>query len=94
MNFDERDLMTFAEKAGFKEIHLDLKVEISPMNSQRWEVYIRSAGNPKVPTLEEAMTEALTPKEKDEFEAHLRPLVEAGEGIRRSAAAYLWTTKL
>ena len=94
LDFDERDLLTFAEEAHFEEIHLDLKIEIRPLSPQRWEVFINIAGNPKIPTLEEAMTQALLPKEKDEFEAHLRPLVESGQGIRRSAAAFLWATKL
>ncbi len=94
LDFDERDLLISAEKAGFGEIHLELKVEISPLTPERWDAFINRAGNPKVPTLEEAMTETLLPKERGEFEAHLRPLVESGQGIRRSAASFLWATKL
>ena len=91
--FDERDLLTYAEEANFEEIHLEVRFEIRPLRPQRWEVFINSAGNPKVPTLEEAMTQALLPQEREEIEAHLRPLVESGEGIRRSAASFLWATK-
>jgi ubiquinone/menaquinone biosynthesis C-methylase UbiE len=94
LDFDERDLIMLAEMTGFKEIHLELQVEIKPMDNNRgWEALIRTAGNPKIPTLEEAMREALTPVETEAFVAHLRPLVEAKQGIMRSALAYLWAIK-
>ena len=94
LDFDERDLIMLAEMTGFKEIHLELQVEIRPMDNNRgWEALIRTAGNPKIPTLEEAMREALTPVETEAFVAHLRPLVEAKQGIMRSALAYLWAVK-
>jgi arsenite methyltransferase len=32
LDFDERDLISFAEVAGFKEIHLEFRVEIAPGN--------------------------------------------------------------
>lgn len=94
LDFDERDLITFAEKAGFKEIHLDLQVEIKPRNNDvSWEVMLRTAGNPKIPTLEEAMREVLTPAETKVFIAYLRPLIEAKRGVNQSALAYLWAIK-
>lgn len=93
LDFDERDLIAFAEKAGFREIHLELQVEIKPATENNWETFMRSAGNPKIPTLEEAMQQALTPEETAEFVAHLRPLVETKKGVSRSAAAYLWAIK-
>lgn len=94
LDFDERDLIVFAEKAGFKEIHLDLQAEIKPKsNNTSWEVMLRTAGNPKIPTLEEAMRESLTTAETEAFIAHLRPLVEAKHGVNQSALAYLWAVK-
>ncbi len=54
---------------------------------------LRTAGNPKIPTLDEAMQEALSPAERETFVTYLRPLVEAGQGITRSAVVYLWATK-
>ncbi|MDP1780117.1 MAG: hypothetical protein Q8K73_07575, partial [Anaerolineales bacterium] len=85
LDFDERDLIAFAEKAGFKEIHLDLQVEIKPKNNDvSWEVMLRTAGNPKIPTLEEAMSEALTPIEIKEFIACLRPLVENKQSCKNN----------
>ncbi len=94
LDFDERDLITFAENAGFKEIYLELQVEIKPKdNNTSWEAMLRTAGNPKIPTLEEAMREALTPTETEALIAHLRPLVEVKQGVNQSAVAYLWAVK-
>lgn len=93
-DFDERDLVSFAEKSGFKEIHLELQIEVKPIpEKMTWERFLRYAANPKVPTIEEAMQEALTAEEINEFTSYLRPLVEQGKGIRRSALSFLWATK-
>jgi ubiquinone/menaquinone biosynthesis C-methylase UbiE len=92
-DFDERDLIAYAEKAGFKEIHLELQIEIKPSENTDWSVMMHTAGNPKIPTLEEAIQEALTPDEAETFVSHLRPLVESKQGIHRSAIAYLWAVK-
>jgi arsenite methyltransferase len=100
-DFDERDLLTFAEQAGFAEVHLELQVEIQPGLSEQdavaekpnWETFLKSSPNPLVPTLEKAMNEALTASEIEQFTSHLRPLVETKQYIRRFAVAYLWTVK-
>lgn len=92
-DFDERDLVTHAEKAGFKEIHLEFQVEIKPSENADWSVMMHTAWNPKIPTLEEAIEQALTPDEAEKFVNHLRPLVETRQGIRRSGVAYLWAVK-
>lgn len=91
--FDERDLVEYAEKAGFTEIHLELQIEIKPHESGNWEEMIRTAGNPKIPTLEEAMQQALTPDEAEKLVNHLRPLVISNQGANRFAQAYLWAVK-
>ena len=92
-DFDERDLVRFAEQAGFKEIHLELQIEIKPPEHGDWQRLKQIAGNPKIPTLEEAMHQVLSPEEREMFINHLRPLVEAKQGVRRSAVAYLWAVK-
>jgi ubiquinone/menaquinone biosynthesis C-methylase UbiE len=94
LDFDERDLLLFTEKAGFKEIHLELRAEIKPPTELAdWDSFLHVAGNPKIPNLEEAIAQTLTPAEADRFIAHLRPLVEGRHGTARSAAAYLWAVK-
>lgn len=94
-DFDERDLFSYAESAGFSEIHLELQAAVQPIDAALadWNGFLHTAGNPKIPTLAEAMDEALTPAEAERFTAHLRPLVEAGQGVRRFAVAYLWARK-
>ena len=104
LNFDERDLFTYAGQAGFKEVHLELQAEIKSLaeefiklpdklRQQKWESMLNRAGNPKIPTLEEAMRQVLTADEQEELMAHLRPLVEAGQTVQRSSVAYLWAIK-
>ena len=99
LDFDERDLLDLTESTGFEEIHLDYEAEVSPGNRatwgkiRNWDTFLKSSGNPKIPTLEEAMNETLTPEETERFTAHLRPLVERSERTARSAVAYLWAVK-
>ena len=94
LDFDERDLIMFAEKIGFKEIHLELLVDNKPKDdSVNWEILLRTAFNPELPTLEEAMKAALTPVETEKFVKHLLPLVEAHKGTTKSTVAYLWAIK-
>jgi arsenite methyltransferase len=92
-NFSERDLINQAEKAGFQEVHLELQANIAPAEAMDWQVLLHTPWNPKVPSLAEAMDQALTPEETQKFVNHLRPLVESGKGMRRSAVAYLWAVK-
>jgi SAM-dependent methyltransferase len=93
MDFDERDLVTIAERTGFGNIHLDLLADIKSPRGEDWTRFIKSAGNPLSPTLEEAMNASLTTAERDRFAAHLRPLVESGTGAQRRAFAYLSAEK-
>jgi arsenite methyltransferase len=93
LNFDERDLVRHAEKAGFFPIELKLEAEIRPIEPRQWESFCSTAPNPKVPTVVEAMEQALTPEERQQVGAHLRPLVEAGRGIWRMAHAHLYAVK-
>jgi SAM-dependent methyltransferase len=93
LDFDERDLFALAEAAGFRELHLDYRARVTETEPGQWDQLVRVAPNPRVPTLEEAMTQALAPEERERFAAHVRPLVEAGQGTLRWAAAYLWAVK-
>ena len=93
LNFDERDLVDLAEGAGFFPINLDLEARLTTLEPRAWEGFLNSAGNPRIPTVAEAMQEALTPKEQKRFVRHLRPLVEQGQGVWRMATAYLYATK-
>jgi len=96
LDFDERDLIDLAERAGFSEVHLELRAEIAAGSQWRltdWDAFLNVAPNPRVPTLAEAMEQALSPEEAATFTAHFRPLVEAGDGKLRFAVAYMWALK-
>jgi arsenite methyltransferase len=101
MDFGEQDLVTYAEKAGFTEIHLTLNMDIVPgvytdgSASQKpsWGTFLKSSPNPLAPTLEELLEHTLTPEEATQFTHYLRPLVETGQQLHRMALAYLWAVK-
>jgi SAM-dependent methyltransferase len=93
LGFDERDLLELAVAAGFLPVELHLNASVVPHVPQEWERFAATAGNPNIPTLAEAMDEALSPDERDVFTRHLRPLVERGDGVGRSAVAYLVGTR-
>ena len=92
-DFDERDLLDLAEHAGFTEIAFDLQVSKKPAAPMRWETFLKMAGNPLIPTIEEAINQALTSAEAAQFFDYLQLLVEQGHGISRQAVVYLWATK-
>jgi arsenite methyltransferase len=89
LDFDERDLVALAEQAGFFPIQLDYVVEIRPFEPRSWESALHSSGNPKIPTLAEAMEQVLTAEERERLVAELRPAVEQGRGVWRMGSAYL-----
>jgi arsenite methyltransferase len=89
LDFDERDLMRLAEGAGFFPLELHLEAEVRYMPPRDWDGFVDTAWNPNVPTLREAMEQALTRGEGEWLTAHLRPLVEQGAGVWRMALAHL-----
>jgi arsenite methyltransferase len=93
LNFDDRDLVELAEGAGFGRVSLTLEVETRPPERTRWQAYVNTAWNPRVPTLRDAIRQVLTPEEQARYEAHMQLLVEAGRGSQRTAAAYLRAVK-
>ena len=102
VDFDERDLLVWAEGAGFAEVELDLNAQIkrevglgwaSGDVSFEWDTFINISGNPHAPTLKEILEDALTPEERERFVAHLRPLVEGRKATQRSSVAYLHALK-
>jgi len=101
-DFDELDLMKLLESVGFPEIYLALQSAIVPRTSENipatapkpnWEALLKSSLNPLLPTLEEAMQQALTADEAEQFTRYLRPLVETRQRVDRSAVAYVGATK-
>jgi ubiquinone/menaquinone biosynthesis C-methylase UbiE len=92
-DYDERDLLGYVEDAGFRARHLELQMHVERAAPTSWERFAGSAPNPLAPTLMEAISETLSATEQGRFVAHLRPLVEQGDGERASAVVYLWASK-
>ncbi|HTZ93673.1 MAG TPA: methyltransferase domain-containing protein [Streptosporangiaceae bacterium] len=89
-DFDDRDLVRLAEQAGFADVELDLRVTVRRQRAAApWDRFLRQSGNPNLPPLGEMLRSALSPAELGAFTAHLRPLVETGNGEDRQAVAYL-----
>ena len=89
LDFDERDLLGLSEGAGFFPMRLTLDARVEATAGRSWDGFLDSAWNPNVPTLREAMEQALTPDERERLTAQLRPLVEGGRGEWRMALAHL-----
>jgi ubiquinone/menaquinone biosynthesis C-methylase UbiE len=94
MNFTEKDLLNYAEDAGFREVHVELLVDVEPGSwVVDWNRLLNTSPNPNASTVGEALEGALSEEEIARFERHLRPLVDSGRGIKRSAWGYLWAIK-
>ena len=98
-DFDERDLISFAERAGFRSVELIYEARVEHDARPRWladvgwETFLRIAPNPLAPTFGELVDRALTPEEAERFIGHLKPLYEEGRGTSRTAVAYLRAEK-
>ncbi len=99
IDFDERDLITFADRAGFRKVELSYDASFEHgggahySGDLEWDTFLRIAPNPLAPSLAETIDDALTPEEAERFVATLRPLFEGKEGTSRSAVAYLRALK-
>ena len=99
VDFDERDLITFAERAGFRSVELSYEARIEHDARPRWladvgwDTFLRIAPNPLAPTFGEMVDRALTPEEAERFIGYLKPLYEEERGTSRTAVAYLRAEK-
>jgi ubiquinone/menaquinone biosynthesis C-methylase UbiE len=99
VDFDERDLISFAERAGFRSVELTYEAHVEHDARPRWladvswDTFLRIAPNPLAPTFGELVDRTLTPEEAERFIGHLKPLFEEGRGTNRTAVAYLRAEK-
>ena len=100
-DFDEQDLVAWAEEAGFPIVRLVLEITAAAPRAMpawrppSWEAYANAAPNPLAPSLAEAMREALSDDEVRRLESHLRPQLEQGkQATAHAASAYLHATKV
>jgi ubiquinone/menaquinone biosynthesis C-methylase UbiE len=96
MDFDDRDLLRFAEAAGFQRIHLECHIDVEPGSLTRTisiDALLGTSPNPLAPTVGETIAHALGAADRQRFIGHLAQAIERGEAVRRSAVAYLTATK-
>jgi arsenite methyltransferase len=96
MDFDDRDLIRFAELAGFERVHVECHIDLQP--EPLWlplnvEALLDSSPNPLAPTVRETIAQALTQDEQSRFIARLAHAIIANDAVHRSAVAYLTATK-
>jgi ubiquinone/menaquinone biosynthesis C-methylase UbiE len=92
-NFSERDLIVLVGNAGFREIHLELHIDIVKAIPVPWDTFIDIAPRPGTPTLRELFSSHFSAIEQSQFEGGLRRQVESGERTERSTIAYLTARK-
>jgi SAM-dependent methyltransferase len=71
LNFSERDLVEHAASAGFDTVHLHVELRatrtLPPARRMTWEQWLGQAGNPKIPSIGEAIRQALSSTEREQF---------------------------
>lgn len=90
VDFDEWSLINLAEQAGFMDTSMEVLARTFPARPMSWDEFVSAAPNARCPPLKRTMERVLSITESRSLEAHLRPLVEAGGGRRRTAVVYLW----
>jgi arsenite methyltransferase len=93
-DFDERDLLRWASGAGFTGVRLDYRAEVDVPGPPiaDWAAVRRTAPNPLVPTYGEMLDTALSPAERDRFDAHVLSLADTPTR-HTMATAYLSATR-
>ena len=93
VDFDERDLLTWAAAAGFEAVELDYRAQLDVPAEPfaDWQSVKRTAPNPLAPTYGEAIEAALTPDERERLESYMT--TAQGRSRRTMATAYLRAQK-
>ncbi len=92
-NYSERDLIRFAQNAGFTDIHLELHIDLVPSVVHGWETFLNSAPHPLAPPLKDIMAERFTAEERELFERSMRPVVEDPRSVSMDRMVYLTARK-
>ena len=92
-NYSERDMIRFAQAAGFTELHLELHIDTLPSIVRSWEVFINSSPHPLAPPLRAIMSEQFTAQERELFERTMRPVIEDPNAVTTDRMLYLTAKK-
>lgn len=92
-NYSERDMLRFAQTAGFTELHLELHIDTRPSIVRSWSVFIDSSPHPLAPPLSTIMAEQFTAEERLLFERSVRPMIEDPNALTTDRMLYLTARK-
>lgn len=92
-NYTERDLLRAVANAGFKDLHMELHIDMLPSPVRAWEVFVRVSPHPWAPTLAQALESECTAEERALLEALLRPQIEAGTHLSVDRMVYIAARK-
>lgn len=92
-NYSERDLLRFAQSAGFLDVHLELHIDTAPSIIRSWDVFLDSTPHPLAPPLSVIMAEQFTHEERELFERSMRPVVEDPKSVSTDRMVYLTARK-
>jgi len=92
-NFTERDLLILLQKAGFNEVHLELRIDIQKAVPMPWNTYLAIAPRPGAPPLRDILRTSFSESERQSYENTFRPVVESGEFLDHNSVAYLTAVK-
>jgi ubiquinone/menaquinone biosynthesis C-methylase UbiE len=90
VNYNERDLLSLVEAAGFVNVHLRLHIDRVPALPMAWRAFLRSSPRAGVPVVDAILARDFGADERAEFERFVRPLVETGAMIERNVNAFLF----
>lgn len=91
-NYSERDLVRFAQEAGFARLHMEFHIDVEPAGILSWDTFIGSSPHPLAPSLRTVLVD-FTEEERRDFEAILRPVVENADSLTTNRIAYLTATR-
>lgn len=92
-NYSERDLLQWAQTAGFRELRLELHISVTNSARKPWKVFLDSSPHPLAPSLRTILHERFTAEERRLFEAVVQPMVESSELSETDRMAYLTALK-
>lgn len=92
-NYSERDMIRFAQMAGFAELHLELHIDTLPSIVRSWDVFINSSPHPLAPPLSVIMSEQFTAEERRLFERVMRSVIEDPKAVTTDRMLYLTAKK-
>jgi ubiquinone/menaquinone biosynthesis C-methylase UbiE len=92
LDFDERDLLRWAEQAGFDNLQLTFEAHLGGTHraaGQSIDAFLSQSPNPNMPTLSQVLRESLSPHERQLLEERFAQRLASGTGRTTRASAFL-----